>query len=62
MKTYIVYFEFQGKKYKLSVLANSKEQAQKIAEIDIVSKIIYHKIDIEQDHTVDFIKDIFGIK
>jgi len=53
MKNYNVYFEIFGKKMKVEIKANSKQQAEEIVK----SKIIFHKI---EDITIpDIFKDIF---
>ena len=56
--TYTVYFEIYGKKMKATVDAKTKSAA-----IDaIVSKIIFHKIEKDEDAAVDFLKSMFGMK
>jgi hypothetical protein len=56
--TYIIYFSIYDKKMKCQIGAYSREQAIQILK----DKIIIHKIDIEQDQTVEDLKNLFGIK
>ena len=56
---YLVYAEWYGSKKKISVVAESSEQARKM----VTEKIIVHKITREEepDETVEMLKNIFGI-
>jgi hypothetical protein len=56
--TYTIYFELYGKKMKCRIDAYDREGAIK----KLKDKIIIHKVDVEQDQTVEFLKDMFGIK
>ena len=67
MKSYSVFFEIYGKKMKVTVEAETENQARKQVKNDIV----FHKIEIVKnenpqseykDHTLENLKDIFGMK
>ena len=58
MNKYMIYFEIFGKKMKTEISAASKEEAKRIMK----DKIIFHKIEKISDPTVDYLKNIFGIK
>ena len=57
-KNYTVYFEIYGKKMKAKVLAESMEEAQQ----KVNSKIIFHKIVIEEkdkfNQAIDMLDDM----
>ena len=55
MTPHIVYFELFGKKMKTEVLAKDANHAKEFVK----SKIIFHKV---ENKTLDFLKDIFGMK
>lgn len=56
--TYTIYFELYGKKMKCRIEAYDRDGAIKILK----DKIIVHRVDVEQDQTVEMLKDMFGIK
>jgi hypothetical protein len=67
MNTYIIYFEIFGKKMKTIVDAPSKSEAKKVVK----NKIIFHKIEGEEDieannnakgFDLDGLKDFLGIR
>jgi hypothetical protein len=60
MKVYVIYFEFQGKKYKYKVTARNKEEAKKKALAEIINKIVIIEIKQEQDESIDFLKNLFN--
>lgn len=53
---YQVYFSMYGKKMQATVYASDMATAKR----EIMSKIIFHKIEKKDDENVDFLKDIFG--
>ena len=62
MKTYIIYFEIFGKKMKTIIEADSKSEAKQ----NVKDKIIFHKIEGENDGVNDDVKnqnfDLDGLK
>jgi hypothetical protein len=62
MKVYVIYFEFQGKKYKYKVTASNKQEANKKAIAEIMNKIAIIDIKQEQDESIELIKKLLGIK
>lgn len=55
MNEYIVYFEIYGKKLKVRIAANSKEDAK----YKVMGKIKFHKVE-PVSSVLDFFKDIMG--
>jgi hypothetical protein len=60
MKVYVIYFEFQGKKYRHKVTARNKEEANKKALAEIINKIVIIDIKQEQDESIEFLKNLFN--
>jgi hypothetical protein len=60
MKVYVIYFEFQGKKYKYKVTAKNKEEAKKKALDEIINKIVVIDIKQEQEESIEFLKNLFN--
>jgi DNA-binding NarL/FixJ family response regulator len=61
MKVYVIYFEFQGKKYKYKVTASNKQEANKKALAEIINKIVIIDIKQEQDESIEFLKNLFNL-
>ena len=62
MKVYVIYFDFQGKKYKHKVTAENKKEANKKAIAEIMNKIVIVDIKQEKDESIEFIKKLLNIK
>lgn len=56
--TFTLYFELYGKKMKCRIDAYDRDGAIRMLK----DKIIVHRIDVEQDQTVEDLMKIFGIK
>ena len=57
MRNYDVYFELYGKKMKVRVTAENENYAKK----EVEKKIIFHKVEIKKDESMDVLDKIFDI-
>lgn len=64
MQDYEVYFKFFGKKFKTTVKAISRHEAQEKVKERATEKIEFYKpsqqTQQQKDETVDFLKNFFG--
>lgn len=58
MKNYVIYFDIFGKKLKTTVRAKNVE----LAKNKVRNAVLFDSIVEDKDETVDFLKDVFGIK
>ena len=59
MNTYLIYFELFGKRCKVRIQAESKQDAQD----QVARRIRFHKVELEEtDRTVEDLMKMFGIK
>ena len=56
--TYTIYFELYDKKMRCQIDAYSREGAIQALK----DKIIIHRVDVDENQTVEFLKNMFGIK
>ncbi len=57
MRNYDVYFELYGKKMKVRVTAENEKYAKK----EVEKKIIFHKVEITKEESMDILDKIFDI-
>ena len=66
MQEYEIHFQFFGKKFKTSVKAISRHEAQEKVRELIAQKIVFYKptkqTQEQKDETLDFLKNIFNFK
>lgn len=66
MQEFDIHFQFFGKKFKTSVKAISRHEAQEKVRELVAQKIVFYKpikqTQEQKDETLDFLKNIFNFK